>query len=196
LVATVITTRESEIVMRKIVAGLFISLDGVVEAPENWQMPYFSDEMGEVVGSNMAAADTMLLGRRTYQEFAAFWPNQPSDEQFADQINSIPKLVASTTLDRVDWQNSTLIRGNVAEELAKLKEQPGKNINVTGSVTLVRSLLRDDLLDELGLLVHPIVVGTGKHLFEAGSGQIPLTLVDSQTFSTGVVSLTYQPARK
>jgi dihydrofolate reductase len=196
LVATVITTRESEIVMRKIVAGLFISLDGVVEAPENWQMPYFSDEMGEVVGSNMAAADTMLLGRRTYQEFAAFWPNQPSDEQFADQINSIPKLVASTTLDRVDWQNSTLIQGNVAEELAKLKEQPGKNINVTGSVTLVRSLLRDDLLDELGLLVHPIVVGTGKHLFEAGSGQIPLTLVDSQTFSTGVVSLTYQPARK
>jgi dihydrofolate reductase len=196
LVATVITTRESEIVMRKIVAGLFISLDGVVEAPENWQMPYFSDEMGEVVGSNMAAADTMLLGRRTYQEFAAFWPNQPSDEQFADQINSIPKLVASTTLDRVDWQNSTLIRGNVAEELAKLKEQPGKDINVTGSVTLVQSLLRDDLLDELGLLVHPIVVGTGKHLFEAGSGQIPLTLVDSQTFSTGVVSLTYQPARK
>jgi len=182
--------------MRKIVAGLFISLDGVVEAPENWQMPYFSDEMGEVVGSNMAAADTMLFGRRTYQEFAAFWPNQPSDEQFADQINSIPKLVASTTLDRVDWQNSTLIQGNVAEELAKLKEQPGKNINVTGSVTLVRSLLRDDLLDELGLLVHPIVVGTGKHLFEAGSGQIPLTLVDSQTFSTGVVSLTYQPARK
>jgi dihydrofolate reductase len=110
LVATVITTRESEIVMRKIVAGLFISLDGVVEAPENWQMPYFSDEMGEVVGSNMAAADTMLFGRRTYQEFAAFWPNQPSDEQFADQINSIPKLVASTTLDRVDWQNSTLIQ--------------------------------------------------------------------------------------
>jgi dihydrofolate reductase len=195
-VATVITTRESEIVMRKIVAGLFISLDGVVEAPENWPMPYFSDEMGEVVGSNMAAADTMLLGRRTYQEFAAFWPNQPSDEQFADQINSIPKLVASTTLDRVDWQNSTLIRGNVAEELAKLKEQPGKDINVTGSVTLVQSLLRDDLLDELGLLVHPIVVGTGKRLFEPGSGQIPLTLVDSQTFSTGVVSLTYQPARK
>ena len=182
--------------MRKIVAGLFISLDGVVEAPENWQMPYFNDEMGEVVGSNMAAADTMLLGRRTYQEFADFWPNQSSDEQFADQINSIPKLVASTTLDRVDWQNSILIRGNVAEELAKLKEQPGKNINVTGSVTLVRSLLRDDLLDELGLLVHPIVVGAGKRLFEAGSGQIPLTLVDSKTFSTGVVSLTYQPVRK
>jgi dihydrofolate reductase len=196
LVATVITTRESEIVMRKIVAGLFISLDGVVEAPENWQMPYFNDEMGEVVGSNMDAADTMLLGRRTYQEFADFWPNQSSDEQFADQINSIPKLVASTTLDRVDWQNSTVIRGNVAEELAKLKEQPGKNINVTGSVTLVRSLLRDDLLDELGLLVHPIVVGAGKRLFEAGSGQIPLTLVDSKTFSTGVVSLTYQPVRK
>jgi dihydrofolate reductase len=196
LVATVITTRESEIVMRKIVAGLFISLDGVVEAPENWQMPYFNDEMGEAVGTKMAAADTMLLGRRTYQEFADFWPNQPSDEEFADQINSIPKLVASTTLDRVDWQNSTLIRGNVAEELAKLKEQPGKDINVTGSVTLVQSLLRDDLLDELGLLVHPIVVGTGKRLFEPGSGQIPLTLVDSQTFSTGVVSLTYQPARK
>jgi dihydrofolate reductase len=112
----------------------------------------------------------------------------------ADFMNSTPKLVASTTLDTVDWQNSTLIKGDVAEELAAVKEQPGKNISITGSPTLVRSLLRDNVLDELNLLVHPIVVGRGKRLFEDGFDQIPLNLVKSTTFSTGVLSLTYAPA--
>ena len=180
--------------MRKIVAGLFISLDGVVEAPETWHFPYFNDEMAQVVGSQMADADTMLLGRVTYQEFAGYWPHQGSDVEMADFMNSTPKLVASTTLDTVDWQNSTLIKGDVAEELAALKEQPGKNISITGSPTLVRSLLRDNVLDELNLLVHPIVVGRGKRLFEDGFDQIPLNLVKSTTFSTGVLSLTYAPA--
>jgi len=180
--------------VRKIVAGLFISLDGVVEAPETWHFPYFNDEMARVVGSQMADADTMLLGRVTYQDFAGYWPHQGSDVEMADYMNSTPKLVASTTLDSVDWQNSTLIKGDVAEELAALKKQPGKNISITGSATLVRSLLRDNLLDELQLLVHPIVVGRGKRLFDNGSGQIPLDLVKSTTFSTGVLSLTYAPA--
>ena len=111
--------------MRKIVAGLFISLDGVFEAPDQWHFPYFNDEMGEAVGSQMAAADTMLLGRVTYQEFAGFWPHQGSDVELADQMNNTPKVVVSTTLDAVDeWQNSTLINGNVAEELTALKRQP------------------------------------------------------------------------
>jgi dihydrofolate reductase len=181
--------------MRKIVAGLFISLDGVVEAPDQWHFPYWSDEMGEAVGSQIAASDTMLLGRVTYQEFAGYWPHQGSDVELADHMNNTPKLVVSTTLDSVDdWQNSTLIKGNVAEELTRLKQQPGKNIGITGSGTLVRSLLRDGLLDELNLLLHPIVVGKGKRLFENGGGQTPLKLVQSQTFSTGVLSLTYQPA--
>ncbi len=182
--------------MRKIVAGLFISLDGVIEAPDQWHFPYFNDEMGQAVGSLMAAADTMLLGRVTYQEFAAYWPHQGSEVEGADHMNNTPKLVVSTTLDRVEWQNSTLIKGNVAEELARLKQQPGKDISITGSATLVRSLLRDGLLDELRLLVHPIVVGHGKRLFQDMSERVELKLVDSQTFSTGVLYLTYQPARR
>ncbi len=182
--------------MRKIVAGLFISLDGVVEAPDQWHFPYFNDEMGEAVDSQMAASDAMLLGRVTYQEFASYWPHQSTDEvPIAEYMNNIPKFVVSTTLDTLDWQNSTLIQGNVAEELTKLKGQPGKDIAITGSGTLVRSLLRDDLLDELHLLVHPIVVGSGKRLFEEGSAQNVLKLVDAKTFSTGVLSLIYQPAR-
>ncbi len=180
--------------MRKIVAGLFISLDGVIEAPEKWHFPYFNDEMTEAVSSQMAAADTMLLGRRTYEEFAAYWADKGSDVELADHINQSPKLVASTTLESVDWQNSTLIRGDVAEELRRIKQGPGKDIGITGSATLVRSLLRDGLIDELRLLVHPIVVGHGKRLFEGDGARVPLKLVESRTFSTGVLYLTYVPA--
>lgn len=179
--------------MRKLVAGLFISLDGVVEAPEQWHFPYFNDEMGEIVGSQMAAADTMLLGRRTYEEFAAFWADKGTDVEFADIINSTPKLVASTTLTSVDWQNSSLIRGDVPQALRGLKSAMGKDISITGSPTLVRSLLADGLIDELRLLVHPIVVGSGKRLFETDE-RLPLKLVGSRTLATGVVYLTYGPA--
>ncbi|HEX2171285.1 MAG TPA: dihydrofolate reductase family protein, partial [Dehalococcoidia bacterium] len=144
--------------------------------------------------SQMAASDAMLLGRVTYQEFAGFWPQQKSDEPPADFMNNTPEYVVSTTLNSVEWQNSTLIKGNVVEELTRLKQQPGKNLSIVGSPTLVRSLLRDDLLDELRLLVHPIVVGRGKRLFEPEGYQKGLQLVESKTFSTGVLSLTYQPA--
>ena len=182
--------------MRKITAGLFVSLDGVTEAPEKWQLPYFNDEMGEVVGATMAAADAMLLGRVTYEEFAAFWPGvSPEDQPFAGYMNDTPKYVVSTTLEEpLGWSNSTLIGGNVAEEVSRLKQQPGRNIGITGSATLVRSLLRDGLLDELTLMVHPVVVGSGKRLFEDGGDYKALELVDSKTFGTGVVSLTYRPA--
>ncbi len=180
--------------MRKIVAGLFVSLDGVYEAPGTWHFPYFNDEMGQAVGDLMAASDAMLLGRTTYEEFAAYWPHQTSDVDLADFMNNTPKYVVTTTLDRADWQNSTLVKGNVAEQIADLKRQPGQAINITGSGTLVRTLLRDGLLDELHLLVHPIALGRGKHLFPDGSEQIPLELVDSQTFATGVMHLTYRPA--
>jgi dihydrofolate reductase len=186
-----------ELEMRKIVAGLFISLDGVVEAPDTWHFPYFNDEMGAAVTEQMAQGDTMLLGRRTYEEFASYWPHQGSDVELADHMNQTPKLVVSTTLKSLAWQNSTLISGDAAQELGRLKQQPGKNINITGSATLVRSLLRDGVLDELRLLVHPIVVGAGKRLFEDGGAplpQPPLKLAESKTFSTGVLYLTYQPA--
>jgi dihydrofolate reductase len=180
--------------MRKIVAGLFISLDGVYESPDTWHFPYFNDEMGAEVGGKMAESDTMLLGRQTYEEFASYWPHQSSDVPPADFMNNTPKVVVSTTLKNAEWQNSTIIGGNVAEELTKLKQQPGKNIGITGSGTLVRSLLEQGLLDELTLLVHPIVVGKGKRLFDRDMAQVPLKLVSSKTLSTGVLSLTYQRA--
>ena len=182
--------------MRKVTAGLFVSLDGVTESPEKWQLAYFNDEMGEAVGAAMAAADAMLLGRVTYQEFASYWPGVSSEEQpFAGYMNDTPKYVVSTTLEEpLGWNNSVLIKGDVAEEIARLKRQPGKNIGITGSITLVQSLLREDLIDELGLLVHPVVVGSGKRLFGEGAGPKGLELVDSKTFRTGVVYLTYRPA--
>ena len=182
--------------MRKIVAGLFISLDGVYEAPDQWHFPYFNDQMGEAVDAQMKAADTMLLGRVTYEEFAGFWPQQSSDEiDIADYMNNTPKLVVSSTLDNLEWQNSTLITGNnVVEELTRLKQQPGKNISITGSGTLARSLLNAGLLDELHLLVHPIVVGHGKRLFTDESDQKGLKLVESTIFDNGVLYLTYAPA--
>lgn len=180
--------------MGRIVAGLFLSLDGVMEAPERWNPPYFNDEMGAAIGATMAESDAMLLGRVTYEEWAAYWPSQGDDNEFAGFINAVPKFVVSTTLDTVAWRNSTLIDGDVAAEIAALKEQPGKDISISGSATLVRSLLRDNLLDELRLMVHPVVVGSGRRLFEGDGGQKALKLVDSTTFSTGVVSLTYVPA--
>ncbi len=184
--------------MRKVTAGLFLSLDGVTESPEKWQLPYFNDEMGEAVGAAMAAADAMLLGRVTYQEFASYWPGVSAEEEpFADYMNNTPKYVVSRTLEGpLEWNNSTLIKGNLVEEISRLKQQSGKNIGITGSVTLVQSLLQEDLLDELGLMIHPVVVGSGKRIFEGWGEPKGLTLVDSKTFSTGVVYLTYRPAGK
>ena len=187
---------EQEVVVRKIVAGTFLSLDGVMESPDKWHFPYFDDKMGEAVGSQMAEADAMLLGRVTYEEFASYWPQQTADTPGAEFMNGLQKYVVSSTLPNVNaWQNSTLIDGtNFVEEIQRLKNSPGKQINVTGSAKLVQSLLRENLLDELRLLLHPIVVGGGKRLLEGDTGQVPLKLVDSQIFDTGVLYLTYQPA--
>ncbi len=182
--------------MRRVIAVELVSLDGVVEAPAEWAFSYSNDEMEEANASGMAASDALLLGRVTYEEFAAYWPHQPGGVPMVDYINSVHKFVVSTTLEEVEWNNSALIKGNVAEEIATLKRQPGKDITITGSGTLVRSLLRADLLDELVLMVHPVVKGSGKRLFEDGSDQKALKLVDSKTFGTGVVYLTYQPAGK
>jgi len=181
--------------MRKIVAGLLISLDGVVESPNEWGFSqYFNDEMSEGIAAGVAQADAVLLGRHTYLEFAELWPNQGSDVLMADFLNSSPKYVVSSTLDALEWANSSLVSGDLAEELTKLKQQPGKNILIPGSPTLVRSLLRDGLLDELSLNICPVVVGSGMRLFDEMTDQVRLNLVESTTLRTGVLGVTYQPA--
>jgi dihydrofolate reductase len=177
--------------MRKIVTGLFISLDGVVESPSDWLLS--SDDMWEVISAGITQSDAILLGRRTYLQFAEIWPNQGSDVPMADFLNNSPKHVVSSTLDTLDWANSSLVTGDLAGEVAKLREQPGKNIQIPGSPTLVRSLLRDGLLDELTLMVHPIVVGSGMRLFDGTTDRVHLKLVESTTLSTGVLSVRYQP---
>jgi len=182
--------------MRKTVAGMLITLDGVVESPEKWHAPYFDDELGDMIDSAAAESDAMLLGRRTYEEFATFWTSLGSKESLAEFMNGKPKYVASTTLQELDWSNSSLVDGNLAETLDALKRQPGKNIQIYGSPTLVRSLLRDGLLDELTLLVHPIVVGDGQRLFENGNYGTALRLEKSRTLDTGVVALTYAPVNE
>jgi dihydrofolate reductase len=184
--------------MRKVIASEFVSLDGVFEAPDQWHFPYFNDEMGQEIGAAMATSDAMLMGRVLYEEWADFWPQQdPEENPFADRMKGVRKYVVSTTLEEpLGWQNSTLIKENVAEEIAGLKRQTGGDISISGSGTLVGSLLKYGLIDELGLMVHPIVVGSGKRLFEEGGDQIALELVDSKTFSTGVVYLTYRSAEK
>jgi dihydrofolate reductase len=183
--------------MRKIVVSEFMSLDGVVEAPDQWHFPYFNDEMGQAVWATMTASEAMLIGRVTYEGFAAAWPDRDSrdePDEMVDFMNKTPKLVVSNTLDTVEWENSTLIKGDAIEEITKIKQGPGGVIGVTGSVTLVRSLLAAGLVDELRLLVHPIVVGEGVRLFAAEGPKVPLKLAESQTFKTGVLNLTYVPA--
>jgi dihydrofolate reductase len=178
--------------MRKIVAGVFVSVNGVVEAPDTWTGPYFSPEVGQLVGSLIAEGDTLLLGRVTYQEFAMAFGGQAGG--MADTMNSLPKVVVSTTLDKAEWQNSTLISSDIAAEITKLKQQPGRNINVSGSGTLVSWLLRQGLLDQLDLLMFPVVVGHGKRLFGGDGSQVPMRLAASEAFTSGVVHLTYQAA--
>lgn len=179
--------------MRKIKANLFVSLDGVVEAPEKWTFPYFNEEVGAAVGEGFATSDALLLGRVNYEEWAAVWPTR--EGPLADTINGIRKYVVTTTLDRADWANSSIITGDVAAGIARLKEQPGRDIAMSGSASLVEWLLDAGLLDELRLLVYPIVLGAGRRLFGTGRPQQALDLLAARTYRTGVVDLTYRPVQ-
>jgi dihydrofolate reductase len=183
-----------EVTMRKIVAGLFMSLDGVVESPEKWGFQYADAEVWKGVAAGVAQADAVLMGRRTYEKFAQVWPSQGTANPMAAFLNNSPKYVLSTTLETLDWPGSTRIPGDLPGALAKLKRQPGKNIQIPGSPTLVRTLLRDGLLDQLSLNICPIVVGTGLRLFDEMIREVRLKVVESTTFSTGLVGVTYQPA--
>jgi dihydrofolate reductase len=172
-------------------SSLFISLDGVIESPETWHFPYFDDQMGAVVGELMSGNDATLLGRQTYDEFAAYWPNADPSDPITGVMNGSRKYVVSNTLTDATWENSSVITGDVAAELSRLKADT--RLGTTGSATLVRWLLEQSLVDELHLLVHPIVVGHGKKLFADGA-TVPLKLVSSTTFDTGVLYLVYARA--
>ncbi len=194
--------------MRKLTVSEFVSLDGVMQAPGGadedteggfrhggWQMGYFDDVAGERIGASMAQTGAFLLGRRTYEIFASYWPTQSDDDPFAKILNGLPKYVASTTLgEPLAWQNSTLLQGDVAKAVAELKESEGGNVVVLGSGGLVQTLYENDLVDEYSLMIHPIVLGSGKKLFREVPRK-PLKLADSLTTSTGVVMATYIPER-
>jgi len=184
--------------MRKITAGLFISLDGVVEAPDQWHFPYFNEEMGAAVEATFGAADTMLFGRKTYDSFAGAWPERETaggeDAGFAKALGDIRKIVASNQKLEFSWRNSEQLEGDLVEAVTSLKTEPRGNIALSGSVSVVRQLLAAGLLDELHLLVHPIAIRKGMRLFDEGETPIPLRLMSSETFETGVLNLVYGPA--
>ncbi len=181
--------------MRKIKSYFFISLDGVVESPDKWHFPYFDDEMGAAVGAGFAGADALLMGRVLYDEWAAYWPEH-ADQPFGDVMNSIKKYVVSNSLETAEWQNSEIVSGDAAEKLTDIKAEDGGDINMSGSATTVRWLLRERLVDELNLLVHPIVVGGGlARLFPPDERTTRLELLSAQTFKTGVLNLSYAPAK-
>lgn len=195
--------------MRKIVVTEFVSLDGVMQAPGGaeedmdggfthggWTMPYWHDDMGAAIFEEIGKADTLMLGRKTWAGHAAAFEPAPADDPFASVLNGLKKYVVSTTLKSADaWRNSTIISGNVIQEVRKLKEQPGKDIYIDGSSVLVHTLAQADLIDEYSLLVFPLVLGNGKRVFPNGfySG---LKLIETKSFPTGVVLLRYRPERK
>jgi dihydrofolate reductase len=177
--------------VRKIVAGLFSTLDGVIEAPEKWNPPYYDDELNRAVMPVLAAAGTHLYGRRSYELFRAVFTG-PAAPPHANLMTAARKaVVTSRPLGDPGWGPTTVITGDVAAALTTLKQQPGGAITVGASGTLVRFLLQAGLLDELTLFVHPVLAGAGRHLFEDGGGQVPLTLLESRTHGNGVVALRY-----
>jgi len=175
--------------MRKIIVSTFMSLDGVIDNPM-WTMPYWNDEIAKFQHDDLFASDALLLGRETYQGFAEAWSQRAGSDDFADRMNSLPKYVVTTTLNEVTW-NATLIKGNVPEEIAKLKQQPGQNILKYGGGELLDTLVQHNLLDELHVLVFPVVVGSGARLFK-GDVNVNLKLAGARVFSSGVVALIYQ----
>jgi dihydrofolate reductase len=192
--------------MRRVVVNMSLTLDGVMQAPGRpdedtrggfehggWALPYFDPVMADVAAQGISQQPALLFGRRTYEDFFTVWPNR-TDNPFTEVLNNAQKYVASTTLEEpLPWSNSTLLRGDAAEAVAALKDQPGKDFVVLGSGVLVQSLMRRNLVDEYVLSIHPLVLGSGHRLFRDGSPYATLRLVDSKTTSTGVVIATYQP---
>jgi dihydrofolate reductase len=179
-----------------LVATEYVSLDGVFEEPGLWSGPFFKEEAAQFKWAELQASDALLLGRRTYEGFAAAWPSMTDEAGFADRMNSIPKYVVSSTLDRVEWSGSKLIKGNVAEEVRRLKQEPGQDLLLSGSAQLFNALKDQDLIDLYRFMLHPIVLGKGQRLFIGESDAKPLDLTHTTRFSSGIVILEYQPASR
>ena len=179
--------------MRKIIVSEFLTLDGVMEAPEKWSFPFQNEDTQKIKYEELFASDLLLLGKVTYQDFAMSWPSRQGE--FADRMNNIPKYLVSASLNQLPWNNSHQIKDNPAEEIFKLKQQRGQDILVPGSGVLVQTLMQYDLVDEYRLLIHPIVLGNGKRFFKDGS-QAKLRLIRTRSVATGMVLLEYQAERK
>jgi dihydrofolate reductase len=193
--------------MRKVIVSEFLTVDGVMQAPGHtdedrrrgfehggWQMGYIDEVGGKAITEGITQSGGLMLGRRTYELFAAYWPSASAEEPLAGIMNSLPKFVASRTLkEPLEWENSTLLKGDLVEEVTKLKEQSGGDLLVIGSGDLVQSLMQQDLVDQYQLMIHPLVLGSGMQLFREGSPKTALRLADTKTTDTGVVFLTYEP---
>ena len=177
----------------RLVATEYLSLDGVFEEPGHWSGPFFNDEAGQFKWSELQASDALLLGRRTYEGFAAAWPSMPGTGEFGEKMNGMTKYVVSSTLDKVEWTGSRLLKGDPVEEVRKLKQQSGKDLLLSGSAQLFNALLRENLIDLYRVMLHPIILGKGKRLFAEGPERV-LTLTETKRFSAGIVILEYQPA--
>lgn len=194
--------------MAKVIVSEFLSVDGVMQAPGaidedasggfehgGWQLQLFDEGIGEFVMGGLQAAGGLLLGRRTFEIFAAYWPNQPEDDQLATLINAMPKYVASRTLQNpLEWNNSRVLGPDLAAEVEGIRRQPGGDVRVIGSGDLVQTLARDGLVDQYDLMIHPLLLGGGKQVFRGGIGKRGLRLLDSRTTPNGIVILRYEPA--
>ena len=178
----------------RLVATEYVSLDGVFEEPGHWSGPWFNEEAGEFKFRELQASDALLMGRRTYAGFSSAWPTMEGTGEFGEKMNSMPKYVVSSTLDRVEWSGSKLINGNVAEEVAKLKKQRGGDLLLSGSAMLFNDMMRENLIDLYRLMVHPVVLGTGARLFTEDTTKRALELTEVKRFASGIVVLEFVPA--
>ena len=179
----------------RLVATEYLSLDGVFEEPGHWSGPFFNEEAAEFKWKELQASDALLLGRRTYAGFASAWPTMEGTGEFGEKMNSMPKYVVSSTLDTLEWSGSRLVEGDAVEEIKKLKAQPGQDLLLSGSGQLFNSMLAANLVDLYRFMLHPVVLGQGRRLFNGGDTGPALQLTGTQTFKSGIVILEYEGAR-
>jgi dihydrofolate reductase len=179
----------------RLVATEYLSLDGVFEEPGRWSFPFFNDEAGQFKWTELQASDALLLGRKTYEGFAAAWPTMKGTGEFGEKMNSMTKYVVSSTLDKAEWTGSKLVKGAVAAEVRELKKEPGRDLLLAGSGQLLNALMQQNLIDLYRFMIHPIVLGKGKRLFAQEVDPRTLDLAETKTFGSGIVILEYRPAQ-